>query len=145
VSDISLQFPLWFDLVVFVAEIFWPLTVVAAAAAIWLWLKRSRVAVWIVTVPVLVIWTVSAGLNLYRMIDNQRSRVRAAAELRSREFTLTEPTRIAGIMLPAKTVVIRGTSISPSASRVRWRRSTSDSASCGRHQCDRRPRRCRGG
>jgi hypothetical protein len=107
VSDISLQFPWWFDLLILVAAVFWPLTVAAAAAAIWLWLRRSRLAVRILTIPVLVIWAVSACVNLYGLIDNQRSRARAAAELRSRELTLTEPTRIDGISLPAKTIVTR--------------------------------------
>jgi hypothetical protein len=107
VSDISLQFPWWFNLVVLVAMAFWPLSLAAAAAAIWLWLARSRLAVRIVTIPLLILWSVSAAVNLYGLIDNRRSDARAAAELRSRERTLTEPTRIAGIVLPSKTVVTR--------------------------------------
>lgn len=106
-SDISFQFPWWVDLLFLVAMAFWPLSLAAAAAAILLWLRRTRLAVRIVTIPVLVLWCVSAGVNLYGLIDNRRSDVRAAADLRSRERTLTEPTRIAGIALPAKTVVTR--------------------------------------
>ncbi len=106
-SDISLQFPWWFDLLLLVAAVFWPLTAVAAAAATWLWLKRSRLVVWIVTVPVLVLWVVSASVRLYGAIDQWRSNAHAVAELRSRELTVTAPTRIAGIMLPPKTVVTR--------------------------------------
>jgi hypothetical protein len=60
-----------------------------------------------VTIPVLVLWAVSAGLNLYGLIDNQRSRTRAAAELRSRELTLAQSTRIGNMRLPPKTVVTR--------------------------------------
>jgi hypothetical protein len=107
VSDISIQFPWWFSLLLLVATFFWPLTLAAAVAATWLWLQRSRRTVRIVTIPVLVLWAVSGSLNLYGFIDNQRSRAHDAAELRSRERILAEPTRIAGIMLPAKTVVTR--------------------------------------
>ncbi|MBV8148390.1 MAG: hypothetical protein JO092_04800 [Candidatus Eremiobacteraeota bacterium] len=107
-SDISLQFPWWFDLLLLIATVFWPLTAAAVAAGIWLWLQRSRRAVRILTIPVLVLWAISAGVNLYGWIDNQRSRAHDAAELRSRQRTLTEPTRIAGITLPPKTVVTRG-------------------------------------
>jgi hypothetical protein len=107
VSDISLQFPWWFDVLLLVAAAFWPLTALAAASAIWLWRKGSRLAVRIITIPVFVLWMVSASLNVYGLIDNWRSRAHDAAELRSRQHTVTEPTRIGGIMLPPKTVVTR--------------------------------------
>lgn len=106
-SDISLQFPWWFDLLLLVAVAFWPLTVLAVAAAAWLWLRSSRLAVRLVTIPALVLWTVSAGLNLYGIIDNQRSRTRAAADVRSRELTLAQSTQIGDMRLPPKTVVTR--------------------------------------
>jgi hypothetical protein len=107
VSDISLQFPWWFDLLLLVAAVFWPLTAAATAAAIWLWLQRSRLVVRIVTIPVLVLWVISASVHVYGAIDQWRSHAHAVAELQSRELTVTAPTRIGGIMLPPKSVVTR--------------------------------------
>ena len=106
VSDINIQLPWWWGPLLLVASAFWPLTA-AAAAATWLWFRRTNAPTRIVSMLILALWTLSASLNLYRFVDDWRSNAHAGAELQSRQLILTEPRRIAGITLPAKTVVTR--------------------------------------
>jgi hypothetical protein len=106
VSDINIQFPWWADGLIFLMWSFWPLTIAAAGATIWLCLARTSRAARIVAVIVGVPWVVSAGSSLWFRIDDARSRALGAAYDRAHRQTLASDTVVSGMHLPANTVVV---------------------------------------
>ncbi|HTA38282.1 MAG TPA: hypothetical protein VK760_04360, partial [Candidatus Acidoferrales bacterium] len=62
-SDINIQFPLWAQALIVLTWAFWPLTIAAAGAVVWVCLARNSRAAWIVAVVVAIPWLLSAGWN----------------------------------------------------------------------------------
>jgi hypothetical protein len=84
---------------------FWPLTIFAAVALWFWWRRRSSVAARIVAGLAAILWLASA-IPYFYLVGSQ---VAFAARLRSRQETLTNATVIAGIRLPAGTLVTHPT------------------------------------
>ncbi len=84
---------------------FWPLTIFAAIAVWFWWRRRSILAARIVAGLALALWVISAIPYLYLV----GSEAAFAARLRSRQETLKDATAIAGIGLPAGTLVTHPT------------------------------------
>ncbi len=84
---------------------FWPLTILAAIAVWFWWRRRSSVAAQIVAGLAVTVWVASA-IPYFYLVGGQAA---FAARLRSRQETLRAPTVIAGIRLPAGTLVTHPT------------------------------------
>jgi hypothetical protein len=106
VSDISFQFPWWVDVVFALTYAFWPLTIAAAGAVIWLYLARTSRAARVVAIVIGVPWVVSAGSNLWLQIDAARSHAAGVAYERAHRQTLASDTVVSGMHLPANTVLV---------------------------------------
>jgi hypothetical protein len=91
--------------VYWLVEAFWPLTIIAAIAVWFWWRRRSNVARCIVAGLAAVLWLSSAIPYLY-LIGGEAA---FAAQTRSRQETLRDATLIAGIRLPAGTLVTHPT------------------------------------
>ena len=104
-SDISLHFTWWEVTLWLLAMWFWPLTVAAVLAALWLWRKP---ALWIARVAaaiVFVLWALSGGTLLMVAIDRARTGAQYESDLRARQTKLQNNTVLAGIHLPTGTTV----------------------------------------
>jgi hypothetical protein len=99
---ITLDIPWWVFVLWYVGAAFWPLTALAALLGLLYWRLRTRAALLLFAVP-LAVWVVSAGVNLSPYV----ARLYQRAEIRSRQYTLTQPALIDDIRLPAGTVVTR--------------------------------------
>ncbi|HVR46107.1 MAG TPA: hypothetical protein VMT95_05670 [Candidatus Binatia bacterium] len=84
---------------------FWPLTILAAIAVWFWWRRRSSVGARIVAGLAAALWVCSAIPYLY-FVGGQ---IAFAAQVRSRQETLRDATVIAGIRLPAGTLVTHPT------------------------------------
>jgi len=82
-------------------EAFWPLSIVAAIAGFVWWRNRQAVAARVVALLAVVLWLPSAATYFYYVGGN----VANGAQLRMRQETLQKTTSIAGIELPAGTLV----------------------------------------
>ncbi|MGC1381706.1 MAG: hypothetical protein WA814_11870 [Candidatus Baltobacteraceae bacterium] len=109
-SDINIQITWWQVGLWTLAMGFWPLTAVAAAAAYWLWRQRASRIARVVAVVAIGLWAVSAAGNIIVIADRQKNKADYEAQLRARQSTLAHPAVVAGIALPAGTVVTRGDS-----------------------------------
>jgi hypothetical protein len=105
VSDITIEFPWWTTVAFVLIEAFWPLTIAAAGAVIWVCLARRSRAARIVAVLVALPWLVSAGMNLWLRIDAARTQAFSAAYDRAHQRTLATDGVVAGMRLPAGTIV----------------------------------------
>jgi len=86
-------------------EAFWPLTILAAVA-VWLWWRRrSSFAARVVAGFAVVLWLMSA-VPFFYLVGSQAA---FAAQTRSRQETLSDAAVIAGIRLPAGTLVTHPT------------------------------------
>jgi hypothetical protein len=104
-SDISIQFPWWTSIIFVLINTFWPLTIVAAAAAIWVFLARKSRVAWIVAGVVAIPWVLSAAGNVYVLISNARTQQFSAAYDRAHLRTLANDEVVSGMQLPAGTVL----------------------------------------
>lgn len=91
--------------VYWLVKAFWPLTILAAFAVWFWWRRRSSVAACIVAALAAVLWLASA-IPYFYFLGGQ---VAFAAQVRSRQETLRDATVIAGIRLPAGTLVTHPT------------------------------------
>ena len=105
-SDIDIQFPLWADALILLTWAFWPLTIAAIGAAIWLYVARTSRAAWVIASIIAVAWCISAGTNLFFRIDAARTDAASAAYDRAHQHTLTNDSVVNGMRLPAGTVVV---------------------------------------
>ncbi len=105
-SDISIQFPLWADVLIVLTWAFWPLTIAAAGAAIWLYLARTSRIAWVVAIVVAVPWVISAGANLMFRIDAARTQAFSVAYDRAHRQALAADTVVSGMHLPAGSVLV---------------------------------------
>ncbi len=105
-SDIGIQFPWGFDVAIVLIWAFWPLTIAAAGAVIWLYLARTSRAARVVAIIIGLPWVVSAGLNLWLRIDAVRSHAAGVAYERAHRQTLASDTVVSGMHLPANTVLV---------------------------------------
>jgi hypothetical protein len=106
VSDINFQFPWWTQVLFVLMEAFWPLTIAALAAGIWVCVARHSHLAWIVACIVAVPWLISAGGNAYARIDDARSRAASEEYDRVHRQTLASDTVVNGMRLPAGTVLV---------------------------------------
>ena len=105
VSDINIEFPWWTSVAFVLIEAFWPLTIAAAGAVVWVCLARRSRAAWIVAVLIALPWLVSAGANVWLRIDAARTQAFSAAYDRAHSRTLATDSVVAGMHLPAGTIV----------------------------------------
>jgi hypothetical protein len=106
-SDISLQFTWWQVVLLLLAMGFWPFTLAAIAAAIWVWRKRTSRVARVSAIAIAGLWVTSAGMNLYAIVDRAREGAQYESELRSRQKRLAAPTVVAGARMPPGTIVTR--------------------------------------
>jgi hypothetical protein len=105
-SDINFQFPWWTQVMFVLIEAFWPLTIAALAAGIWVCFARHSHLAWIVAILVAIPWLISAGANAYGRIDDARSRASMEAYDRAHRKTLPNDAVVDGMHLAAGTVLV---------------------------------------
>jgi|HubBroStandDraft_4_1064222.scaffolds.fasta_scaffold00051_29 hypothetical protein len=106
-SDIDLQFTWWQIVLWILAPWFWPLTFGAVGAAIWVWRQRRSKVGWAVAIVVVGLWTISGATNLSILATRARNHAQYIADLRARQSTLAHGSVVAGVRVPAGTVVTR--------------------------------------
>jgi hypothetical protein len=104
-SDISLTFTWWQIALWVLATWFWPLTGAAVLAAFWLWRKPASWIARIAGAIVFICWVLSGGTLLMVAIDRARTGAQYESELRARQTKVQQSAVVAGIRLPAETVV----------------------------------------
>ena len=82
-------------------EAFWPLTAVAAIAVLIWWRRRSSIGRRIAAIVAILLWAVSAATYV-RYVGGEALN---SAEIRSRQETLHDARDVAGVRLPAGTLV----------------------------------------
>jgi hypothetical protein len=105
VSDINIQITWWDIALGLLASWFWPLTIAAVAAAVWVWRQRRSKLAWAVAVAAIGLWLLSGATNLATIRYRTRVHTEYLSDLRARQRTLATNAVVAGIRLPAGTVV----------------------------------------
>jgi hypothetical protein len=91
------------------AQAFWPITVVTVLAVLWWWLRRVSWPARILAIAAVALWVVSGVAYLSMIAARARDKAAYESDLRARQSTLSHTTTIAGIRLPAGTIVTRDT------------------------------------
>jgi len=107
VSDIALNITWWAIALGLLASVFWPLTAAAAAALLWLRLRRASIAARAVAAVALLLWSVSVFANILMLVTQAQNAAQYRADLRARQTTLHSAATIDGMHLPAGTIVTR--------------------------------------
>ena len=105
-SDIDIQFPAWVYPFVILIYAFWPLTVAMAGTGIWLYVARTSRAARIAAIVAAILWSASAGLNLYFRVSDARAHAAGDAYTNAHQRTLASDAVVSGMHLPAGTVVV---------------------------------------
>jgi hypothetical protein len=108
VSDISISFTWWQIVLGVLGLAFLPLTIAVFAAAVWVWRQRSSKLAWGIAIVVAGVWLISCGTNIVALVYKARAQGQYLSDLRARQRTLTTEMTVAGMRLPARTVVTYG-------------------------------------
>ena len=109
-SDIGIRITPWAIALGLLASVFWPLTLAAAGALLWLLRRRASIAARIVTAVALLLWSASGLTNIAILAEQARNAADYRASLRARQTMLHNAAVIDGMHLPAGTVVTRSDS-----------------------------------
>lgn len=106
-SDIGINISPWAIALGLFAAAFWPLTAGAAAALLWLRLRRTSIAARIVAAAALLSWSISSFATILMLVSQAQDAAQYRADLRARQTTLHNAAVIDGMHLPAGTIVTR--------------------------------------